>query len=192
MNHGSPTVETICVWPKCPNQRRHDAPLCGAHLTIAHGIKQRQIDNGKDTTEPWIVDYATLLPSPEPAEKPDPTTGTIYYLRVGGYIKIGWTSDLTKRMRQYPPDTVLLATEPGSRADETRLHKRFAHLRTHGREWFPLAPQITDHIRLVIDRHGPPPTVDHSARPTSKYTGRPRTYIGGPGRGKLPTRKVAG
>lgn len=95
----------------------------------------------------------------------DQEEGHIYFLRVGGYYKIGWTTDLERRMRSYHPDTQLLATHPGTRKDERRLHKKFAHLRTHGREWYPLAPQITEHVQAVIHEHGQPDQVHFSARP---------------------------
>lgn len=95
------------------------------------------------------------------------TDGTVYFLRTGGYIKIGWTSDIGKRMKAYPPDTVLLATMPGTRSDELREHKRFAHLRTHGREWYPLAAQITERISVLVAEHGEPRSVSFAAKPVT-------------------------
>lgn len=122
-------------------------------------------------------------PRAEAADKPKreaPVDGTVYFLRVGGYIKIGWTSDLTKRMRQYQPDTQLLAIKPGTRKDERALHRKFAHLKTHGREWFPLAPQITEEITRTVAEHGQPPVVDFSARQATRIVGpRLDNYIGG-------------
>lgn len=95
-----------------------------------------------------------------------PTEGTIYFLRIGGYIKIGWTSDLAKRMRNgYHPDSQLLAVMPGTRADERALHRKHAHLCTAGREWFPMAPQILEEIEAAKREHGEPPAVMFSARP---------------------------
>lgn len=91
--------------------------------------------------------------------------GTIYYLRVGGYYKIGWASDLEKRMRNYYPDTQLLAAHAGTRADEKRLHKRWSHLLAFGNEWFTLAPEIGRHIDQMIEKHGEPEQVRFSAAP---------------------------
>jgi len=99
------------------------------------------------------------------SKTPVPTDGTIYFLRVGGYIKIGWTSDLAKRMRAYSPDTILLATHPGTRKDEHRLHKMFAAHRTHGREWYAMTPSIMHHIEQVASEHGTPDPVTFAARP---------------------------
>jgi hypothetical protein len=102
---------------------------------------------------------------PPKPKKPVPQDGSIYYLRVGSYIKIGWASVLTKRMRAYPPDSVLMATEPGTRKDENILHRRFAVHRTHGREWYALTPPIMEHIARVQAKHGEPDSVAFAARP---------------------------
>lgn len=116
--------------------------------------------------------------------------GTIYFIRSGGYIKIGWTSNLKNRMRGYLPDTTLLAVKPGTRRDENRIHKRFAHLTTHGREWFPLAPQITEYIAQVVREHGEPPHVDFSAKPKTPNQGpRLNRWVGGDNRGPLHARQ---
>jgi hypothetical protein len=97
----------------------------------------------------------------------------IYYAKIGGHIKIGWTSRLEQRMRSYPPNTELLAIHPGSRSDERQLHRRFAVHRSHGAEWYPLVPVILDHIKRVVAEHGEPPTVMFGAKPVEVR--RPRT-----------------
>jgi hypothetical protein len=101
----------------------------------------------------------------EPDRRPAPTDGTVYYLRVGSYIKIGWASDLTKRMKAYPPDSVLLATEPGTRKDEARRHRMFAAHRTHGREWYAMVPSILHHVDTLTAQHGTPDPVSFAAKP---------------------------
>ena len=110
-----------------------------------------------------------LKGSTEPrTTKPErPTEGVVYYLRSGGYIKIGWTSDLAKRMRAYSPDSVLLAVHPGTRKDEHRLHKRFATDRTHGREWFAMTPSVMHHIEQMAAEHGTPDPVAFAAQPVA-------------------------
>lgn len=82
---------------------------------------------------------------------------TVYYLRVGKLIKIGYTTNLKNRLRSYPPDTKVLATEPGGANLENRRHGEFvAHLR-HGKEWFAPAPELIEHInRLRKARKAPP------------------------------------
>lgn len=153
-----------CCWPSCPRDLQGEAPLCGAHLLIAADLA---------TAENPTWRYRGIVPFAEKPEKA-PVDGTVYMLRCGGYVKIGWTSDLTKRMRAYQPDSVLMATMPGTRKDETRLHKRFAHLRTHGREWYSIAPQITEYAAILVAKHGQPDPVTFAAKPVTV----PRTLGG--------------
>lgn len=116
-------------------------------------------------------------------KRPVITDGFVYFLRTGGLIKIGWTSNLNDRMRKYHPDDRLLAVMPGTRKDERRIHRRFAHLLTHGREWFPLAPQITEYIDQVVADHGEPPTVEFAAKRKTRIVGpRLDRYVGTRGR----------
>jgi hypothetical protein len=121
----------------------------------------------------------TSLVSTPPARRAAPAEGIIYFLQVGGHIKIGWTSDLAKRMHAYPPNALLLATHPGLRKDELRLHKMFAVHRSHGREWYPLAPVILEHIKRVVAKYGKPVEVTFGAKPVEVPQPRPHQYIGG-------------
>lgn len=82
--------------------------------------------------------------------------GWIYYLLVGDRIKIGYTVDVKRRLRDYPPDTPLLALHPGTKATEKDMHNRFAGSRTAGREWFLDTAEIREHIKQVIDQFGEP------------------------------------
>lgn len=91
--------------------------------------------------------------------------GIVYILRSGGFYKIGWTADLGRRMKSYPPDTTLLVTYDGTRADEKKLHKRFAHLKTHGREWFAMGADLTAYVDAMITKHGTPGPVSFTAKP---------------------------
>ena len=99
--------------------------------------------------------------------------GTIYALLSGYNVKIGWTGrDLQERLREYPPSTQLLVHFPGKRGDETRIKRRFAHLRTHGNEWFPYAPLVTEWVEQMIQDHGgPDPTI--TCGPAKYTTPRP-------------------
>lgn len=74
----------------------------------------------------------------------------VYYVQVGDLIKIGTTSTLRNRLSHFPPDSVLLATEPGGHDVEAARHRQFASLLydsdTSFREWFHAAPELLDHI----------------------------------------------
>jgi hypothetical protein len=165
----------VCVMPGCKKTRSKlpDLHLCNAHLAIIHDQVEADPEMlriiGKQTMADRLkylesfYEYATR--EKPPANRP--TDGTIYYVQSGGHIKIGWTSDLTKRMRQYPPNCQLLATHPGTRADELKLHKMFAAHRSHGREWYPLAPAVLHHIDMMKAKHGEPDSVAFGAQPVT-------------------------
>lgn len=137
---------------------------------------QREVDTHKATIASLRSQLAELYQEDKPTRKVA-VDGTVYFLRIGGYIKIGWTSDMTRRMKSYPPDTTLLATMPGTRKDELREHKRFAHLRTHGREWYPLAPQITERVAAVVREQGEPDEVTFAAKPVIPAGSNTKQYL---------------
>lgn len=165
------------MWPKCPKPIAWpESKLCVAHMAIIVRDYVRIMGplDAIAREVGWDIPIRDVAPKVK-VDKP----GIVYFLQVGGHIKIGWTSDLTKRMRQYPPNAQLLATHPGLRKDELRLHKMFAAHRSHGREWYPLAPVILDHIKRVIAEHGQPVDVIFGAKPTEVPQPRPHQYIGG-------------
>ena len=120
-----------------------------------------------------VLDRITANSNVQPPKRDE----VIYYVQVGGHIKIGWTGRLEQRMRSYPPNSVLLALHPGSRADERNLHKRFAVHRSHGHEWYPLVPVILDHIKRVVAEHGQPPAITFGARPVEVRITRPKSTL---------------
>lgn len=118
-----------------------------------------------------------------------PTEGTIYAVLNGHTVKIGWTSNLERRMRQYPPASTLLVAFPGTRKDEAAIHRRFAHLTIHGREWFPYAPQVVEWVERMVAQHGQPEQIHLGPEPRKtprpheqKPMIKPKGYIPGTGR----------
>lgn len=79
--------------------------------------------------------------------------GVVYYIRVGALIKIGFTADLRRRMNHYPPDSTLLACEPGDLALERKRHQQFTALLREAREWFEPAKVLINHIDAVSERY---------------------------------------
>lgn len=147
------TPETrTCVWPTCTKpldetQRYAVIHLCNAHAKVAE--HQINLINGR--AKPMAV------PQPRAKDK----AGTLYVLRIGDHIKIGYATKLHVRLGYYPPIAVLLATAPGTEADEEALHLRFAHLREAGREWYRPDSQLDDLIAAWIEEHGAPGTDPH-------------------------------
>jgi len=75
----------------------------------------------------------------------DPAPGeVVYYMRFADRVKIGYSSNLAKRLLNVPNDE-LLATEPGTMKTEFARHEQFAELRITG-EWFQYAEPLVGHI----------------------------------------------
>lgn len=105
----------------------------------------RPLASGSDPAL-WL--FIDTTPGPECLLR-DSVTGWIYYVRIGDWIKIGYAADLKQRLRAYPPDAELLASHPGTLADEAALHKRFKPHLAAGREWYPCAPEILEHVATL-------------------------------------------
>jgi hypothetical protein len=136
--------------------------------------------------EQYIRDEFDEQPKPEPVEREE----MIYYVEYAEHIKIGWTTNLERRLkRNFKPGGVLLAVHPGSRADEAKLHKRFAAYRTHGKEWYGKMPSLVHHIDLVKKEHGEPPALTIGPDPVGIPQPREKQYVGGPNNGYLWARR---
>lgn len=77
----------------------------------------------------------------------------IYYVEgCCNHIKIGFAKNPARRLRALqsgsPSPLNLLAIEPGTPADERRLHRRFSRHRGYG-EWFRPAPELLAHVNQV-------------------------------------------
>lgn len=104
-------------------------------------------DNGYKVNEPWcfqgrleihLTRWHQLTQSP--------TNNVVYYIKVSKYIKIGTTKDVDKRLQNYPPDSELLATEPGGYNIEAMRHEQFAKYLAARNEWFEPGPKLMQHI----------------------------------------------
>lgn len=76
-----------------------------------------------------------------------PTTSLVYYIRFGDRVKIGFTTNLSERLKAIPHDEVL-ATETGTLSDERARHAEFAALRVKG-EWFRYEEPLVSHINSL-------------------------------------------
>jgi hypothetical protein len=79
---------------------------------------------------------------------------TVYVIRCGYRVKIGFTQNVAQRMRSLKTGNhrpmALLASWPAPQAEEKALHARFSDLRISG-EWFALRKPIKEWLR---DEHG--------------------------------------
>ena len=81
----------------------------------------------------------------------------VYFVRSGDFIKIGFASNLDTRKRELqcgnPTEIELLATLPGPRSLEKRLHSLFAQHREGG-EWFRVNDRLTDFLTSLRAIYG--------------------------------------
>lgn len=101
--------------------------------------------------------------------------GFVYYLRVGERIKVGYSVDVKRRMRAYPPGSHLLAVEPGDRELECSRHQQFAGSRTDGREWFRPTPDLLELIDELVRTYGEPKRFAHHYRSSRQPMRQVRT-----------------
>ena len=127
----------FCCYPKCekPPSALADVPLCDRHcqkvyLTVLELVAQTSPED----------QVAASGYRGKAAPTPAYTDGTVYFIRKGNLIKIGWTGNMPKRMRELKPDQIL-ATMPGTFQDEKNMHVRFRDLREQG-EWFRIGPDL--------------------------------------------------
>lgn len=124
------------------------------------------------------MESRAMSPAPEPSRNTE--IGPVYFFRCGPYIKIGYSIDPLRRLREIrtgigtkvPDDidrtrTVLVQTEPGGRNRERDLHKQFKHLH-HWGEWFTEAPELTEYIESLSERKpGAWPSRQPKSRPAT-------------------------
>lgn len=91
--------------------------------------------------------------------------GVVYYVERDGFIKIGTTTNIAKRLAglsrggDLRPDgatigpVTLLVTHGGGRVAEQIQHQRFQADRIAG-EWFRKSPELLAHIELINTRRG--------------------------------------
>ncbi len=145
------------VFPeKCTIQRSNgsfcDAPaaagaphsVCPRHMLRIYKFAQQTLDEHRSQLMEQLqtIDRSPTVPLAE----------VVYYLHVGSYIKIGTTRDLRVRIRSYPPDTRLLATESGGVDIERDRLREFADLLYAPREWFLPGPSLVAHIAALDAR----------------------------------------
>lgn len=144
----------------CDRRSIPDAPfpICFQHagkilefMRICFGERMTSID---DERVDHFLSYAGGLQAvaiasellAPPAAQARPRNSVVYYVRVGRFIKIGRTTNLQSRIRSYPPESELLATEPGGELVEAQRLRQFEHALTARQEWFEPADDLLAHI----------------------------------------------
>ena len=96
-------------------------------------------------------------------------SSVVYFVRrADGAVKIGWTSDLERRLRELRKESrttiTLLAAIPGDKPDELRLQKRFVEYAI-GDEWFTESPKIIAFVTSIRQVSTPTPTSETATPP---------------------------
>lgn len=145
----APLIRSVCVWSGCSGRPdMGEVPLCFDHYytVINHWrapakrraeAKDKLDRGGKLTTS-------------------DPAPGWLYYVQVGDLIKIGYAQNVRARLTAYPPNTVLLAVEPGTRRLERERHLNFRPFLAEGREWYRADAELMEWVAKVRAEHGDP------------------------------------
>lgn len=125
-----------------------DSPTLAAHICVSAAT----VDN-------WV--RQGILPPPRKrggklmwkwAEVDRYLRGQIYFVDGGDLIKIGFTTNMDRRMKALqahsPCRLRIILVVQGSRIREAALHEKFAHLRMHG-EWFKADLELHNFIRSL-------------------------------------------
>ena len=130
--------------------------LCNAHTFVWTGGQRPWSQIGRryngDPTYSSIA-YPRQHPNERsfPDDEDELPAGYVYVLRCGDHVKIGYSTNMMARLRQFQthaPDYVhLIVMMRGDRRYEKELHRRFSDHRVRG-EWFTLEvlPGIFDLI----------------------------------------------
>lgn len=152
-----------CTFGKCRTVAITKEPLrfCSEHqeeaaTLLAHtagAAKVRELEDGLQRSPlTWHRRYGFgITPVPRNMKH----APLVYFARRERLIKIGWTTQLRRRMLAIPAR--VLATEPGDIVREKQLHRRFNHLLADKREWFHPAPDLIAYINKLREAEGVPP-----------------------------------
>lgn len=179
---------SVCLVPGCgerlriytmeqhrdPDWRDHKwaLPLCLDHLFVAQRqaatVADEDAEVAVDALARVIENRQAKIDAVEEAKKRRhlaSTDGDIYFVRLNGLIKVGWSRTVYERLRAYGPDVEVLCIYPATRNDETCLHRQLTPVRARGREWYEDGPIVQHFIKQAIETHGSPMVYDLWTRP---------------------------
>lgn len=169
---------SVCLVPGCgaslayhgrvehrPDRRDStlELPVCYRHLAV---IWNQAVDHFTDNPKfiEAIADVNTALAEREnrehEAEKEAHLArldGDIYFVRVGGLVKVGWTRELGTRLKSYGAAAELLVCYGATRDDETNLHRQLRPALAKGREWYEDGAIVRHFIDEALAKYGEPP-----------------------------------
>lgn len=79
-----------------------------------------------------------------------PASGTVYVVKSGKFVKIGFSTNMKERLRDLQKGSAtklrVLASFPGTYSSERALHKRFRDHKSHA-EWFRIEGALAEWIK---------------------------------------------
>ena len=155
-----PNEDRKCAWQGCNFHRYLTFPVCEQHMVAIHEHVQNMEGDAYDRLARFAARTAPAMAEAwkrhdVQASRGD-QPGWVYYLLTDGKVKIGYSANITERLRAYTPGHELLAVHPGTPALERSMHQQFAAYRVAGREWFDPADEILEHCRQVVAEYGSP------------------------------------
>ena len=143
---GHPEAHTVevCCYPRCSQNTTQviEVPLCDAHAAKVY----RRVRDAMSTLSNAKPFPATGSGRANPLHS-DVTPGEVYFLRRGELVKIGFSTNVRRRIAALGGGQ-LLATIPGTMRDEQAMHRRFARLREQG-EWFRMGDDLNRYLLSI-------------------------------------------
>jgi hypothetical protein len=135
------TTASACIAPWCENSPvpTCPVPLCVKHISRVYHFADDHIAHASSAVQEKMRQRE--------AQAEAELVGSVYFARFDRRIKIGFSTNVPRRLTEIPTDE-LLAAAAGTRADELRLHDRFAAARIN-REWFKPVPELLGYIERV-------------------------------------------
>lgn len=126
-------------------------PICTKHASQLYAFIRESVDAASSDPERSADVMMALCARRQVRSVPttDASRSVVYYLQVGDHIKIGYSANLARRLKTYPLNRRLLATEPGGEAEESHRLAEFAEFRDMGREWFRPGDRLVGHINRL-------------------------------------------
>lgn len=144
--------------------------LCQEHALAVWATVQEMIDPDalREMAYRRVTPHEVRHPELYEATPISEATGVVYFIRTGGLIKVGFTSDLDRRLKAYPPDAEVLAFYSASFAEEQRWHKLLTVHRAERREWYHPAREVMAAVEEAKARQTPEPRLSSDEQAHTK------------------------
>ena len=147
----------ICRIENCPG---HGVPqwhgVCRHHATAIYRSVRRDYEYVMEESPEALTRRdqvrAEMQAEAEARKATAEARAVVYYVRLGGRIKIGYTTQLRNRLASFRTTVErveLLATEPGDPRLERERHNQFGKHRIRNSELFREHPELMEHIAAI-------------------------------------------